>query len=246
MAWIIRCIVTLVTFVWFNDIASCFLQGYHICILQTNVIIVKILLHCHCVLCCAQILVWNWAKFIINFCFPIITNVQFSMAYFHFFIIVRQISWWEQINVANFLQKLSYWKNAIHLLTRDIFPYGNPLFIRGSGNRTTLSLLSFDESDDQCYDSDQGDWHWALGSAQWAPYEGTMLFCTWDWTSLIFRSHSQAGSPSWHVAQGGHLVLFVKLKTFKFGKKTALSLSGLSCLHQRMQIGPKKGFKMQR
>ena len=41
-----RCIVTLVAFVWFNDIASCFLQD--ICILQTKVIIVKILLHCEC------------------------------------------------------------------------------------------------------------------------------------------------------------------------------------------------------
>ena len=111
---------------------------------------------------------------------------------------------------------------VLHLWA-TVNPNPNPLFIRGSGNRTTLSQLSFDESGDQCYDSDQGDW--ALGSAQWAPYEGAMLFCTWDWTSLIFRSHSQAGSASWHVAQGGHLVLFVKLKTFKFGKKnSSLSL----------------------
>ena len=89
MAWIRRCIVTLVTFVWFNDIASCFLQDFHICILQTKVIIFKILLHCHCVLCFAQMVASNWVKFIIDFWSPIITIVFFSMAYFHFFIIER-------------------------------------------------------------------------------------------------------------------------------------------------------------
>ena len=69
------CIVTLITFVWFNDIVSCFLQDCHICILQTQIIIFKILLHCHCVLCSAQVVVSNWVKFIIDFWSPIITIV---------------------------------------------------------------------------------------------------------------------------------------------------------------------------
>ena len=74
MAWIRRCIVTLVTF-WFNDIASCFLQDCHICTLQTKVIIFKILLHCHCVFCFAQMVASNWVKFFIDFWSPIIAFV---------------------------------------------------------------------------------------------------------------------------------------------------------------------------
>ena len=35
------------------------------------------------------------------------------MAYFHFFIIERQMSWWEKTHVANFLYILPYMKNAI-------------------------------------------------------------------------------------------------------------------------------------
>ena len=63
MAWMRRCIVTLVTFVGSNDIFNCFLQ---ICILQTKVIIFKILLHCHCMLCFAQMVASNWVKFIVD------------------------------------------------------------------------------------------------------------------------------------------------------------------------------------
>ena len=54
--------------------------------------IFKILLHCHCVLCFAQIVASNWVKSIIDFWSPIITIVNLFMAYFHFFIIERQMS----------------------------------------------------------------------------------------------------------------------------------------------------------
>ena len=77
-----------------------------VCILQTKVIIFKILLHCQCLLCSAQMVASNWAKFIIGFWSPIITIVLFSMAYFHFFIIERQMSWWEQIHVANLCRQV--------------------------------------------------------------------------------------------------------------------------------------------
>ena len=50
------------------------------------------------------------------------------MAYFHFFIIERQMSWWEEIHVANFLQKLPYRKSAIHFLTMAILRCGNILW----------------------------------------------------------------------------------------------------------------------
>ena len=47
------------------------------------------------------------------------------MAYFHFFIIERQMPWWEKIHVAQFLQKLAFRKNATHysaLFRFDYFP----------------------------------------------------------------------------------------------------------------------------
>ena len=54
--------------------------------------------------------------------------VYFAMAYFHFFIIERQISWWKKIHVANFLQKFPYRKKCHKLFycgnftTMGIFP----------------------------------------------------------------------------------------------------------------------------
>ena len=45
------------------------------------------------------------------------------MTYFHFFKIERRMSWWEQIHVANFLQKLPKRKNAMYTFN-TIFPYG--------------------------------------------------------------------------------------------------------------------------
>ena len=67
-------IVTLVAFVWLHD--SLFLRD--VPFLQTKVIIFKSLFHCQNVLGFAQLVVPNWVKSIIEFCF------NFSMAYFHF------------------------------------------------------------------------------------------------------------------------------------------------------------------
>ena len=79
------CIVTLVTFLWFNDIVICFLQDCLICILQTKVIIFKILLHCQCVLCFVQMVASNWVKFIICFWSPIISIVFHDiLSLFHY------------------------------------------------------------------------------------------------------------------------------------------------------------------
>ena len=60
------CKVTLVAFVWFNDIVRFFLQDFHICILKTKVIIFYVMLHCHCMLCFAQMVASNWVKFIVD------------------------------------------------------------------------------------------------------------------------------------------------------------------------------------
>ena len=96
------CKVTLVAFMWLNYIVSIFLQGFYIWIVQTKVIISKILLHCHlcvvfCPNCCIKLtqIIFFWS--------PIVTIVYFSITYFHFLLI-----WWEKIHVANFLQKLPY------------------------------------------------------------------------------------------------------------------------------------------
>ena len=64
------------------------------------------------------------SKFIIDFWSPIITIVYFSMTYFHFFILERQMSWWEWIHMANFLHKLPYRNDTIQFLTLTIFSYG--------------------------------------------------------------------------------------------------------------------------
>ena len=65
MAWTRRCIVTLVTFVWFNEISSSFLQDCHIWTLQTKVIIFIILLHCHCcVVFCPTMAIFPFGNFL--------------------------------------------------------------------------------------------------------------------------------------------------------------------------------------
>ena len=79
LAWMRRYKGTLVTYVWFNDIASCFLQDCHIFILQTKIIIFKILLHCHCVLCFAQIVASNW----VNFFHLILVSNDYNCLVFH-------------------------------------------------------------------------------------------------------------------------------------------------------------------
>ena len=75
-----RCIVTLVAFMWLNDIVSIFHQVFHICILQTKVII---LFHCHCVLYFSQMVASNWVKCMIDF-WSRIASVNYTMGYFHF------------------------------------------------------------------------------------------------------------------------------------------------------------------
>ena len=108
MACMGRCIVTLVAFIWFNHTVSLCHQAFPI--LQTKVIIFKIFLHCHCVLCFAQNVASNWVKFIVDFCSTLIRIVHFSIAYFHFFTIEKQ---------------MPYRKNAIDFLAIAIFLYGN-------------------------------------------------------------------------------------------------------------------------
>ena len=82
MACMGRCIVALVAFMWLFKTVSIFLEAFNICILQTKIIIFRILLHCRCVVCFAL----NWVKFIIDFCSPIMTNVNFSWHNFTFLI----------------------------------------------------------------------------------------------------------------------------------------------------------------
>ena len=66
MACMRRSIFTLVAFVWPNDFINLFLHHFHICLLQTQVMIVKIVFHYHCfVLCFAQSISSNWGKFMI-------------------------------------------------------------------------------------------------------------------------------------------------------------------------------------
>ena len=92
-----RCIVTLVAFMQLSDIANIF----------------EILLHCHSVVCYAQIIAPNWVKFITDFLSPKIWIVHFSMAYFHFFIIERQMSW-RQISCTNGqVEKFPLWEFSL-------------------------------------------------------------------------------------------------------------------------------------
>ena len=52
--------VTLVAFIWLNDIVGLFLQGFPFISLETKVIIFKNVFHC--VLCSVQVVVLNWVK----------------------------------------------------------------------------------------------------------------------------------------------------------------------------------------
>ena len=111
-----RCIITLIAFMWLDDIVSTFLQDFPIWILQTNGTIFKILLHCQCGLCFAQIVAWNWFKFIIYFWCSIITIVHFSMAYFHFFIIEMQTYMWQiSCKIWCLLSKEWHWSGVVLL-----------------------------------------------------------------------------------------------------------------------------------
>ena len=55
MAFLGRCIVALITFLRLYNNFSIFLQDFNICTLKNQIIIFKIFINCHCVLCFVQI-----------------------------------------------------------------------------------------------------------------------------------------------------------------------------------------------
>ena len=70
MSYLRRCKVTLAAFIRLDDIVSCFLQDFYICILW-NRVKNHLFFHRHWVLCCAQKVASNWVKFIVDLLTPV-------------------------------------------------------------------------------------------------------------------------------------------------------------------------------